>query len=112
MTTPRTEPLTDSDKLLLLAAWFDMWDHPATDRQAILDDPRNPGRNEVQADLRRIAAALASPSLDVKALARAICASQERCDGTCPDVEGVDAIHLDAARAILNAHARLTEDQP
>jgi len=53
------EALTDSEKLLVLAAWFDMWDRPETDRQAILDDPRNPGRNDVQADLRRISAALA-----------------------------------------------------
>lgn len=52
---------TDAEKLLLLAAWFDMWDRPETDRQAILDDPRNPGRNEVQRDLRRIAGLLAGP---------------------------------------------------
>lgn len=63
-----SDELRDSDKLLLLAAWFDMWDRPETDRQAILDDSRNPGRNDVQRDLRRIAAALAarpdSPALD------------------------------------------------
>jgi hypothetical protein len=53
--------LSDSEKLILLAAWFDMWDRPETDRQTILDDPRNPGRNDVQRDLRRIALALATP---------------------------------------------------
>lgn len=46
---------SDGDKLRLLALWFDLWDHPATDRQALLDDPRHPGRNEVQLDLRRMA---------------------------------------------------------
>jgi hypothetical protein len=60
--TPRREPtepvLSDGDKLRVLAAWFDMWDRPETDRQRILDDPRNPGRNDVQRDLLRIALAL------------------------------------------------------
>jgi len=56
-----TVTLTDSEKLLVLAAWFDMWDRPEADRQAILDDNRNPGRNGVQRDLRRIAASLADP---------------------------------------------------
>lgn len=49
------EEWTDSEKLRLLAEWFDMWDRPETDRQAILDDSRNPGHNDVQRDLRRIA---------------------------------------------------------
>ena len=58
------DDLTDSQRLLLLAAWFDMWDRPETDRQAILDDARNPGRNDVQSDLRRMAALLARPTGD------------------------------------------------
>lgn len=55
------EPSTfsDSDKLRLLAAWFDMWDATRhDDRQRILDDENNPGKNDVQRDLRRIAASL------------------------------------------------------
>lgn len=47
--------MTDGDKLRLLARWFDLWDAPETDRQAILDDARNPGKNDVQTDLRRMA---------------------------------------------------------
>lgn len=48
-------PFSDADKLRVLALWFDMWDKPETDRQAILDDKRFPGKNDVQVDLRRIA---------------------------------------------------------
>jgi hypothetical protein len=45
-----TTSLTDAEKLELVAAW-------------ILDDERNPGRNEVQTDLRRMAANLRGPDL-------------------------------------------------
>jgi hypothetical protein len=78
---PRSEPdlpreagddVEDWQKLIVLAAWFDMWDRPETDRQAILDDPRNPGRNDVQRDLRRIAAALRSPSDPLRSASRTV----------------------------------------
>jgi len=47
--------VTDGQRLRLLAAWFDMWDRPETDRQAILDDARNPAKHDVQSDLLRMA---------------------------------------------------------
>lgn len=53
----------------------------------------------------------ARPELDVEALAEAICTSQEHCDGTCPGVEGVDAIHRHEALSIAGEYARLTEDR-
>jgi hypothetical protein len=74
------DDLEDWQRLVILAAWFDMWDRPETDRQAVLDDPRNPGRNDVQRDLRRIAEKLRlaltpSDPLDVDALETALAVS-------------------------------------
>ncbi len=56
--TPKaaTPDLTDSEKLLVLAAWFDMWDAANSERrQAILVEDASPARNDVQRDLRRMA---------------------------------------------------------
>lgn len=48
--------LTDSEKLIVIAAWFDAFDAKDTEwRQRFLDDSRSPARNDVQKDLRRIA---------------------------------------------------------
>jgi hypothetical protein len=38
---------------------------------------------------------------DEAALAEALCWTQDRCDGTCPDVEGAVAIHGKYAAAII-----------
>jgi hypothetical protein len=61
----------------VLALWFDKWDETAyADRQAILDDESNPGKNDVQRDLRRIAneldAARAAPQADAGTLREAL----------------------------------------
>ena len=68
-----TALLTDAEKLRVLAAWFDMWDETRyEDRQRLLDDEQNPGKNDVQSDLRRIADRLAAlpaaqPAADLRA---------------------------------------------
>lgn len=73
------DTMSDSEKLIVLAAWFDMWDEVwVSDRQRLLDDESNPGKNDVQADLRRIAGSLVAAAVqrtvteDAERLARVI----------------------------------------
>lgn len=62
-------------------------------------------------DLIKTALATEPTALDVERLALAICVSQERCDGTCPDFEGVGAIHLHDAKAFAAAYERRSGDE-
>lgn len=65
------KPLSDAEKLRVLAAWFDIWDRtPYEQRNAELDIFRN-GGDEVQRDLRRIADSV-EREIDIEILAEAI----------------------------------------
>lgn len=64
-----------------------------------------PIRDVIEVRVAALASVTDDERLDVERLARAICASQERCDGTCPDFEGIDAIHLADAKAFAREYA-------
>jgi hypothetical protein len=99
-----SEPRTEAGKRLLAR----LWGTPSTDASRISQIVAGLGL-----DILAIEAEAAAPldGLDVERLARAMCQTQQWCDGTCPDIEGATAIHGAEAAAILAA-LREGETQP
>jgi len=101
--------MTDADKLLTLATWFDNFDdwREATNRIA----PGIAEYRDVQADLRRIAATLATPTPDtLNAEARALAVvfawkQQPAPDGTFEAGDQPTSYWRDRAEAVREALA-------